>query len=62
MSRQFDPNVTVYSDEASMVNGNNGENTLPMVIPQVVEEPHKGLVPQAQAQPLARLFSDNRFS
>ena len=33
MSRQFDPNVTVYSDKASMVNSSNGETTLPVVTP-----------------------------
>ena len=33
MSWQFDPNVTVSSDKASMVNGNNGENTLSVVRP-----------------------------
>ena len=47
MSGQFDPNVTVYSDEASMVNGSNGETTLPVLTPQVGEEPETGLVPQA---------------
>ena len=61
MSGQFDPNVIVYSDEASMVNGNNGETTLPVVTPQVVEEPKIGLVPQAQVQPVAGLFSDQRI-
>ena len=60
MSGQFDPNVTVYLDEASMVNSSNGENTLPVVTPQVVEEPQTGLVPQAQAQLVARLFGDRR--
>ena len=50
--------VTVYSDEASMANGSNGESTLPMVTAQIVEEPKTGLVPQAQAQPTAWLFGD----
>ena len=58
MSGQFNPNMTVYSDEASMVNGNNGENTLLVVTPQVVEEPKTELVPQAQDQPVAGLFGD----
>ena len=61
MSGQFDPNMTMYSDEASVVNGNNGETTLPLVNPQVVKEPKTGLVPQAQAQPVAGLFSDQRI-
>ena len=60
MSGQFDPNVIVYSDEASMVNGNNGETTIPVVTPSVVEEPETGLIPQAQTQPVARLFGDQR--
>ena len=55
---QMDPTATVYLDEASMANGNNGESTLPMVTPQIVEEPEMGLVPQAQAQPVAGLFND----
>ena len=38
----------VYLDEASMVNGRNGESTLQVVTPQVVEEPEMGLVPQDQ--------------
>ena len=58
MRGQFDPNVTVYSDEVSMANGSNGENTLPVVAPQVVEEPKIGLVPQAQTQPVMGLFGD----
>ena len=57
----MDPAATVYSDEASMVNGSNGESTLPMVTPQAVEEPEMGLVPQAQAQPVAGLFGDQRI-
>ena len=47
MSQQFDQNVMVYSDEASMANGNNGESTLPVVTPQVVEEPETGLISQS---------------
>ena len=35
-----------------------GESTLPMVTPQIVEEPETGLVPQTQAQPVAGLFGD----
>ena len=58
MSGQFDPNVVVYLDETSMINGSNGETTLPVVTPQVVEELETGLVPQAKAQPVAGLFSD----
>ena len=49
MSRLFDPNATMYANEASMVNGSNGETTLLVVNPQVVEEPKTGLIPQAQA-------------
>ena len=41
-----------------MVNGSNGETTLPVVTPRVVEEPEMDLVPQAQAQLVARLFAD----
>ena len=44
-----------------MANGNNGEFTLPMVAPQIVEEPKTGLVRQAQAQPVAGLFCDQRI-
>ena len=61
MSGQFDPNMIVYSDEASMVNGSNGETTLLVVISQVVEEPKTGLIPQAQVQPVAGLFGDQRI-
>ena len=61
MSGQFDPNVTLHSDEASMVNGSNGENILLVVNPQVVEEPETGLAPQAQAQPVVGFFSDRRI-
>ena len=61
MSGQFDPNVIVCSDEASMVNGRNGETTLPVVAPWVMEELEAGLVPQAQAQLVAGLFSDQRI-
>ena len=58
MSGLVDPNVTVYSGEASMVNGSNGETPLPVVTPQVVDELETGFVPQTQAQPVAGLFSD----
>ena len=61
MSGQFDPNVIMYSDEAYMVNGSNGETTLPVVTPQVVEEPKMGLAPQAQTQPVAGLFGDQQI-
>ena len=46
-----------------MANGSNGESTLPMVTPQIVEEPEMVLVPQAQAQaqPVAGLFGDQRI-
>ena len=54
----MDPTTTIYLDEASMANGNNGESTLLMVTPQIVEEPEMGLVPQAQAQPVVGLFGD----
>ena len=57
----MDLTATVYSDEASMANGSNGESTLLMVTPQIVEEPETGLVPQAQAQPVAGLFGDQRI-
>ena len=57
----MDPAATVYSDEASMVNGSNGESTLPVVTPQSVEGPEMGLVPQTQAQPVAGLFGDQRI-
>ena len=57
----MDPTTTVYSDEASMANGSNGESTLPMVTLQIVEEPQTGLVPQAQVQPVAGLFGDQRI-
>ena len=47
MSQQLvqEPNVTVYSDEASMANGSNGEFTLQVVTPQAIDEPEVGLVP-----------------
>ena len=54
-------NVTVYSDEASMPLGSNGESRLQVVTPQAVEEPEVGLVPQVQAQPVASLFSECRI-
>ena len=57
----MDPTATVYSDEASMANGCNGESILPMVTPQIVEEPEMGLVLQAQAQPVAGLFGDQHI-
>ena len=44
-----------------MANGSNGESTLAMVTPHIVEEPEMGLVPQAQAQPVAGLFGDQRI-
>ena len=55
----MNPTTIVYSDEASMANGSNGESTLPMVTPQIVEELETGLVPQAQAQPVAGLLVTN---
>ena len=58
---EMDPTATIYSNEASMANGSNGESTLLMVTPQIVEEPETGLVPQAQAQPVAGLFGDQRI-
>ena len=63
MSQQLasEQNMTVYSDEASMANGSNGESTLQVVTPQEVEEPEVGLVPQVQTQPVASLFSDQRI-
>ena len=53
----MDQHVTVYLDEASMANGNNGESTLLMVTSQIVEEP----VPQGQAQLVAGLSGDQRI-
>ena len=58
MSGEFDPNVIVYSDGASMVNGSNGAPKFLVVTPQLVEELEMGLVPQAQAQPVAELLGD----
>ena len=57
----MDQHVPVYLDEASMANGSNGESTLPMVMPQIVEESEMGLVPQAHAQPVVPLFGDRRI-
>ena len=54
-------NVTVYSDEASMVNGSNGESALQVVSPQAIDEPEVGLVPQVETQPVASLFGDRRI-
>ena len=48
--------MTIYLDEASMANGNNGESIFLMVTPQIVEELETGLVPQAQAQPVVGFF------
>ena len=61
MSQQLEQNVTVYMDKASMANGSNGESTLPVVIPQVIEELDMGLIPQAQEQPVAPLFGDQKI-
>ena len=58
MSQQPEQNVTVYSDEASMANGSNGESTLQVVTPQEIDEPEVGLIPQMQTQPVAPLFGD----
>ena len=44
-----------------MANGSNGEATLPMVTPQIVERLETGLVPLAQAQLVAGLFGDQRI-
>ena len=44
-----------------MANGSSGESTLPTVTPQIVEKPETGLVPQAQAQPVVGLFSNQRI-
>ena len=57
----MDPTAIVYLDEASMANGSNGESTLPMVTPVIVEELETGLVPQAQAHPVAGLFGDQQI-
>ena len=57
----MDPTATVYLDEASMAHGSNGESTLPMVTPQIVEEPEMGLVPQAQAQLVVGFFGDQQI-
>ena len=61
MSHPVDQNMTIYLDEASMANGSNGETSLLVVTPQVVDEPEMGLVPQAQAQPVAGLFGDQQI-
>ena len=44
-----------------MANGSNGESTLPMATPQIVEEPEMGLVPQAHAQLVVGLFGDQHI-
>ena len=54
-------NMTVYSDEASMANGSNGESTLQVVTPQAIDEPKVGLGPQTHTQPGAPLFGDRRI-
>ena len=54
-------NVTVYSDEASMGNGNNGESTLQVVTPQAIDEPEVGLIPQMHTQAVAPLFGDRKI-
>ena len=51
----------MYLDEASIANGNNGESTLPVVTPQVVEEPETGLVPKLKLSWLQG-FSVNSIS
>ena len=61
MSGQFDPNVIVYSDEASMVNGNNGATIFAVVTPQVVEEPKKGLFPKLNLSWLQDFLGINEF-
>ena len=48
----------VYSDEASMANGNSEESTLQVVTPQAIEELDMGLIPQMQAQSIAPFFGD----
>lgn len=52
----------MYSDEASMANGyrNNG-TPLPIIPPQVIEEPQSQLVPQQPKPPAINLFSDQRI-
>ena len=44
-----------------MANGSNGETSLLVVTPQVVDEPEMGLVPQPQAQPVTGHFGDPRI-
>ena len=44
----MDPTATVYSDEASMANGSNGESTLLMVTPQMAMS--SGFHPQIDGQ------------
>ena len=63
MSQQptFEQNVMVYSDEASMANGSNGESTLWVVNLHGIEEPEMGVVPQTKAQPVAPLFGGQRI-
>ena len=61
MSQQPKQNVTVYSDEASMANGSNGESTLQVVTPQAIDEPKVGLIPQMQIQLVAPLLVIEEF-
>ena len=61
MGHLADQNITVYLDEASMANINNGKTSLPVETPQVVDESKMGLVPQAQAQRVAGLFGDQQI-
>ena len=44
-----------------MANGSNGETSLPVVTPQVVDEPEMGFVPKAQAQLVVGLFGDQKI-
>ena len=62
MIAQKEQQVTIYSDEASMANGNgNGDIPTLIVVLVVVEEASNVLIPQALAQPTPPLFEDQRI-
>ena len=60
----FCPDVTMYSDKASMTNGNgsNGDSTLPIATPQTIKEAKTEVVSHTQIQLVAILFRDRRNS
>ena len=53
----------MYCDKVSLANGSgsNGESTLPIVVPQAMERPKMGIVPQAHTQLVVALFGDQRI-